>query len=376
MDFDIRKIIAENSESDIIISSERHAETGVANTGCFIMKNSAWSRDFLHNWWENYDRSEAHDQIFFDKLYKSMLPGIEEHVTILPQDAMNSSPPPMLYQTDDNQVLHMMGQPDVLRQEVFMTGFDEMCQAYTEKRVLAPQFGLSKKSLSIHSVNFYLTEIGEHVLVLNSSSFDLEQFYNSASICLLDLRELLDLKMNIGAEVVMFNGLINDRIEILTTTNPDDLHSIVAVYNLAVPFAELLFEVLEEPYVKLEMLKRIEMYLNVMLPLLHESAKYIVNNQLVKHYTTKGDYMVSLHRCSAAEGAYEFASSVYKSMGDDADELLFPALQTGHASVKNCIESVDDIAQDNMEKLGEVAIGSKQLKKKKKKKKHVLQEEM
>ena len=82
LDYSLSDIINENRNADIIISSEWHAETGVANTGCFIAKNTDWTRDFLSAWWNNYDRSLNHDQVFFDKLYKSLYPGIRSHVTI------------------------------------------------------------------------------------------------------------------------------------------------------------------------------------------------------------------------------------------------------------------------------------------------------
>ena len=93
----LEDLISLHPKSDIIISAEHHAETGVANTGSIIVKNSKWARSFLERWWDSYDRSLNHDQIFFDRLYK-MLPEKERtnHITILPTSALNSVPPPML----------------------------------------------------------------------------------------------------------------------------------------------------------------------------------------------------------------------------------------------------------------------------------------
>ena len=323
MDFDIRSIIAQHSDSDLIISSERHAETGVANTGCFIMKNSAWSRDFLHEWWTTFDRSEAHDQIFFDRLYKSKLPGITGHVAILPQDAINSSPPPMLWQEDHNQVLHLMHQPDLLRKDIFKLGFGEVCQAYADKRPLTPQLGISKQMLADETEMFYVHEIRDHFLILNATEFDLESFYHSATVCLYDFAQLVELGIDVAVDIAGFNGLINDRIRILTNTTDLDLRSIVAVYNLAVPFAELLFDVLTEPSYKLEMLNRIETYLNTMVPLLHQSAQHIAFNMQVKHYTKEGDYLQSLGKCSQAESAYQLALNIFEDMEESrADQVI------------------------------------------------------
>ena len=72
----------QHKDHDIIISSEWHAETGVANTGCFIIKHSTWSYNFLLKWWNNYDHSINHDQIFFDVLYKSMPLSDQNHIKV------------------------------------------------------------------------------------------------------------------------------------------------------------------------------------------------------------------------------------------------------------------------------------------------------
>ena len=78
----LEDLISLHPKSDIIISAEHHAETGVANTGSIIVKNSKWARSFLERWWDSYDRSLNHDQIFFDRLYK-MLPEKREQTILL-----------------------------------------------------------------------------------------------------------------------------------------------------------------------------------------------------------------------------------------------------------------------------------------------------
>jgi hypothetical protein len=69
----VHRLISSHPNSSILISSEYHAETGVANTGCFIVKNTVFSLLFFRTWLNDMDHSEGHDQILFDKLYKILL---------------------------------------------------------------------------------------------------------------------------------------------------------------------------------------------------------------------------------------------------------------------------------------------------------------
>ena len=50
MELSLESIVKEYSNYDIIISAERHAATGVANTGTIVVKNTEWSRDFFEIW--------------------------------------------------------------------------------------------------------------------------------------------------------------------------------------------------------------------------------------------------------------------------------------------------------------------------------------
>jgi hypothetical protein len=160
---DIIRTHAHDDDTHIIISSERHAATGVANTGCFLIRNSQWSRDFLAHWWENYDRTEAHDQIMFDRLYKASLPGVKNHVTILPEFALNSVPPPSLHQEADHRLLHLMGNADELRARIFRIGLSSLCSTGNENdgdggggggkqlQKQAPQLTLDRRRLALET---------------------------------------------------------------------------------------------------------------------------------------------------------------------------------------------------------------------------------
>jgi tetratricopeptide (TPR) repeat protein len=173
LDFSLEKLTRDYPQADMIVSAERHAETGVANTGSFIMKNSPWTYQFLHDWWTKYDRSLNHDQIFFDKLYKSRMPDIQKHVKILPTVAMNSMPPPTLYQKAEDKVLHMMGQPNALRQKVFKLGFEEICYSYHESKdeEIESQLGLSQPVLYSLGIQHYENELSEMITKLENKEY-------------------------------------------------------------------------------------------------------------------------------------------------------------------------------------------------------------
>ena len=137
LDFDMRieDLIEAHPDKDLIISAERHAETGVANTGCFIVKNSLWTRDFLREWWHSFDRSLAHDQIFFSKLYRSLSPETRDsHIAVLPTNVLNSTPPPMLYQQPTDRVLHLMGESSDVRVTAFSLAWTNLCKWLTRER--------------------------------------------------------------------------------------------------------------------------------------------------------------------------------------------------------------------------------------------------
>jgi tetratricopeptide (TPR) repeat protein len=171
LDFSLEKLTRDYPHADMIISAERHAETGVANTGSFIVKNSPWTHQLLHDWWTKYDRSLNHDQIFFDKLYKSRMPDIQNHVKILPTTAMNSMPPPTLYQTAEDKVLHMMGQPNLLRKKVFRLGFEEICYSYEANEEIENQLGLSQSVLYSMGIQHYENELSELISKLEKKDY-------------------------------------------------------------------------------------------------------------------------------------------------------------------------------------------------------------
>jgi hypothetical protein len=69
----VHRIISSHPNSSVLISSEYHAETGIANTGCFIVKNTVFSLLFFRTWLNDMNHSEGHDQILFGKLYNILV---------------------------------------------------------------------------------------------------------------------------------------------------------------------------------------------------------------------------------------------------------------------------------------------------------------
>ena len=126
---------------------------GVVNSGLFIVKNTLWSRNFLQKWLDiksadsmfskppppNLPNSEPTrnktkpleinimDQLAFDKAYRSLLPGIVEHIMILRSDALNSNFPAWRYQQQYNQVLHLAATSNMLRRRAFKQGLEAVC---------------------------------------------------------------------------------------------------------------------------------------------------------------------------------------------------------------------------------------------------------
>ena len=173
--------IASHPSADILISAERHAATGVANTGCMIIKVSEWSLQFFRAWWTNYDRVLDHDQIYFNVLYRSMLPSIAERIAILPSHALNSHPPAALYQQSDHYVLHLMGERSDVRSSLFRTGYINLCDNHHHHQnsenseynqpgietTRSRQLGLSKRVLLETTFEIYCNryqELYEYIL--------------------------------------------------------------------------------------------------------------------------------------------------------------------------------------------------------------------
>ena len=310
MDFNIRGEIATCSDSDIIVSTS--SETGIANFGFFIIKNTPWSRKFLRDWLEF---SALQDGFSLESYYNEKLPDINDHVKKVTFDKSSK-------QIKQDSILHLMDYPNNLRSKIFSAGLIDVCQAYEDNRPHERQFGLSPEGVLRQSETFYVVKLKQHILILNGTDFDLESYFEIASDCLMDLTELSKLGNNYAATIAAFNGLINDKIKMLVTTVPNDVKSIVALYYLAIPYANLLFDTLpDDAPSKLDVMDRIETYLNTMIPLLAEKSRHFVYNMQIEHYVSKSEYLQSMDECFKAKSAYDVARKIYDSSTDSIDEV-------------------------------------------------------
>lgn len=171
---------------DVLVSSEVHGGTGVANTGCVILRPTEWSKQFIQAWWM-IEHSVGHDQIGFDVLYKTMQAQegrdyMERHIKVLPAHWLNSIPPAYLFQQPDHHFLHLMGERNDLRAKIFSMGLSNLCDEMAqvgEKRSLqiavdrlkGAQLGLSIQVLRDQTVQL----MKERLNILNAEVLSSQQ---------------------------------------------------------------------------------------------------------------------------------------------------------------------------------------------------------
>jgi hypothetical protein len=74
------------------------------------------------------------DQLAFDQLYRSQLPGIQQHVAILRPDALNSQFPSWRHQREASQVLHLAATSALMRRRTFQRGLSVVCSHLQPQR--------------------------------------------------------------------------------------------------------------------------------------------------------------------------------------------------------------------------------------------------
>lgn len=145
LDFSLRaeELLSLYPEAHLIASAD--IRMGLINTGVLLLRNTAWTRRFISEWWsgpyryndsdESYRtrqrdwRSSQCDQDAFDRLYSHYSlsensnvdreNAISVRVKVLPMDALNSHPPATLHHQPHAPVLHLMGETSEMRRRVF-----------------------------------------------------------------------------------------------------------------------------------------------------------------------------------------------------------------------------------------------------------------
>jgi hypothetical protein len=157
--FDIESLAQQHQNAEILASAD--IRLGLINTGFIIFRNSAWSRQFLSQWWTISDRNLFCDQDAFDMVYKQLAKESQEgtdkfrqKVRILSMNALNTHPPAWKYHSEGDRVLHLMGEAAVFRALVFADGYRSICKARSGG-FLPPQLGITQESMKMHGQRVY-----------------------------------------------------------------------------------------------------------------------------------------------------------------------------------------------------------------------------
>jgi tetratricopeptide (TPR) repeat protein len=136
MKWDIAAIVSAHPTANIIVSAEHAGSTTRMNSGAVLVRNSAWSRTFLWDWWTIADRRMFSDQEQFDLLYQQRQqnhpsgthPKACPHIVILAPEAMNSDPPAMTQLRANHAILHLMGEENEYRERAFRQAWTSICR--------------------------------------------------------------------------------------------------------------------------------------------------------------------------------------------------------------------------------------------------------
>jgi hypothetical protein len=148
---DIGSILSASPQAHLIMSKDA---ADVANSGFLIAKNSEWSLNFFSMWWERRSVTST-DQSAFNELFQRL--GEPPQIALLSPGEVNSEYP--VYQTfsPQSRVLHLFGEIDAIRSEVFRSAASELClhiSAPSPKKRRGPpkrpppQLGLSSVKLA------------------------------------------------------------------------------------------------------------------------------------------------------------------------------------------------------------------------------------
>jgi tetratricopeptide (TPR) repeat protein len=131
LDLDLRMeaVAAAHPRAHVLVSAEHAGSSTMINSGAILVRNSAWARNFLRDWWNYADRCLYSDQEQFDLLYQRLSKADRARIVVLAPDALNSDPPAMTTLQPHNRVLHLMGDHTPFRQAVFRGAFEAICDA-------------------------------------------------------------------------------------------------------------------------------------------------------------------------------------------------------------------------------------------------------
>ncbi|KAK3258605.1 hypothetical protein CYMTET_32357 [Cymbomonas tetramitiformis] len=103
----------------------------LVNTGTIVARNTAWTAQFLEAW-DSHELALAGrpDQEVFDALWLENSLEVQEHVALLPSDALNSEGVAAVFQTRATPpVIHLMGASTTLRRAVLAAAHASFCRS-------------------------------------------------------------------------------------------------------------------------------------------------------------------------------------------------------------------------------------------------------
>ena len=132
LDFHVRieQIAAAHPLAHILLCSELHGLNRM-NSGSILVKNTAWARNFLLDWWYFGDHAHYTDQTQFDMLYESRSQELKKRIQFLYPDTLNSDHLPSITHVSSRVVLHLMGTKASIREEIFREAVHRLCSSIT-----------------------------------------------------------------------------------------------------------------------------------------------------------------------------------------------------------------------------------------------------
>jgi tetratricopeptide (TPR) repeat protein len=166
----LEQVAAEYPKADVLISAEHAGSSTLVNSGTVMVRNTRWGRQFLADWWDFGARKLFSDQEQFDLLYESRRTEMQQHIAILPPDALNSDPPAMTKQKPHNQILHLMGEHTHYRMKAFGSAYKEICRKVSDEKnhisissPLALQLTNTIENLHLWTIESYYEEMTERM---------------------------------------------------------------------------------------------------------------------------------------------------------------------------------------------------------------------
>lgn len=122
---DITQIMSSYPKAHILMSAD---PSDVGNTGFIIVRNTKWAYHFFQTWWETRYSFDC-DQHALNDLYSKLLQTkkSKDKVAILPAGDINSEFPVYSTFDDTSKVLHMVGEHNEIRYEVFTRAAHGLC---------------------------------------------------------------------------------------------------------------------------------------------------------------------------------------------------------------------------------------------------------